>query len=77
MPATRLRVTIPSNRKITVQLPGDIQPGEAELLVTQDAQIPRQQALQTLLNEIEMSNAPGQSLEALNRRLSEERVHWE
>lgn len=77
MQATKLRVTVPPDRRLTVQLPDDVTPGEVELLILQDAKAPGHQALQTLLRDIESSDAPGHSLKALNQRLSEERSQWE
>lgn len=37
MRAHRLKITIPDNHEVTVRLPSDVPPGEAELIVLTDA----------------------------------------
>ncbi len=77
MQAIKLQVTVPTSREVTLRLPESVKPGNAELLILQEnPEVTTAQFLK-LVEDIASSNEPGQSIQALNERLNEERASWE
>jgi hypothetical protein len=77
MQAVKLSATVPANRELKLRLPESIQPGRVEVLILREEGAAEPSKLLELLDEIEMSSEPGQSLEALGQRIREERDSWE
>jgi hypothetical protein len=78
MQAIRLKTTISADRELKLRLPDSIQPGQVEVLVLREEQATKENpSLLQILDEIENSAEPGQSLEALNQRIEAERASWE
>jgi hypothetical protein len=78
MQAVRLKTTISADRELKLRLPDSIQPGQVEVLVLCEEQTNEENpSLLKILDEIEDSAEPGQSLEALNQRIEAERTSWE
>jgi LysM repeat protein len=77
MQAIRLKATVPENRELKIQLPDTIQPGQVEVLVLREEEVKQPASLLQILDEIESSSEPGNSLENLDKRLSDERASWE
>lgn len=71
MQAHRLRITIPENHQLTIQLPVDIPPGQAEIIVLSEPPV-RGQIVPSFEERLDawirgLPAAPVVSLEALRR----------
>ncbi|MGL4609628.1 MAG: hypothetical protein ACRCYY_08070 [Trueperaceae bacterium] len=77
MQAIRLKATVSESRELKLQLPDTIQPGQVEVLVLREEEVKQPTPLLQILDEIENSSEPGNRLEDLDKRLSEERASWE
>jgi hypothetical protein len=78
MLAVKLKTTVSADRELKLRLPDSIQPGQVEVLVLREEQATEENpSLLQILDEIENSAEPGQSLAALNQRIEAERASWE
>ena len=75
MQAFKLKGTVTADRKLTLDLPQDIQPGTVEVLVLREENSSPEN-LADVLEDAESFGGEGQALSTLDERLNAERDSW-
>lgn len=77
MNAIKLTGTITLDRKLSIDLPQNLEPGVVEVLILQDEQSSKKPDFFALLADLKALEDPGKSLSVLNERIEKERASWE
>ncbi len=79
MNAVKLQVVVPESRELTITLPPEVPPGEAEVIVLVPEREPKGSNVEAILHLVKewREKHPGhRSKEEIDRYLEEERASW-